>query len=78
MAQPNWDPRLKDVLDHDTQEVPMISPAQVTSIKPKLFLNLRLFPQVPLKALMMVSIVTPSLILQKILSMQSKPRTSLT
>lgn len=26
MAQPNWNPRLKDVLGHDTKEVPMISP----------------------------------------------------
>lgn len=26
MAQPNWNPRLKDVLGHDTKEVSMISP----------------------------------------------------
>lgn len=42
MAQPNWNPRLKDVLGHDTQEISMISPAQETSIRSKLFLNSRL------------------------------------
>lgn len=26
MVQPSWNPKLKDVLGHDTKEIPMISP----------------------------------------------------
>ena len=69
MAQPKQNPRFKDMLGHDTQE---------TSIDLKLFLNLRLVPQAPLKTLMMVGTVIPSVTLQRILSLQSKSKTSLT
>ncbi|MBO1304647.1 hypothetical protein JZO70_00630 [Enterococcus sp. 669A] len=41
MAQPNWNPRLKDVLGHDTQEIPMISPRTGNEYKAEVILELK-------------------------------------
>lgn len=41
MAQPNWNPRLKDVLGHDTQEIPMISPRTRNEYKAEVILELK-------------------------------------
>lgn len=43
MAQPNWNPKLKDVLGHDTKEITMISPRTGNEYKAEVITELKVF-----------------------------------
>lgn len=43
MVQPNWNPKLKDVLGHETQEVTMISPRTGNEYKTDIIPQLKVF-----------------------------------